>query len=72
MAFSFLILSILCAESERAAFPRVLLIEDVLVRLAAVEGRTDTTEVVVTKVALDAEANDVQLDAQLRTELNAV
>ena len=49
-----------------------VILTEVLARLEAVEGRVGTTEVVVTKVALDAEANDVKLDAQLRTELNAV
>ena len=49
-----------------------VILTDILARLAIVEARADTTEAVVAKVAFDAEANDVQLDRQLRTELNAV
>ena len=63
----------LCRNSFHDAVDQnAVILTDVLARLATVEGRIDTTEAVVTKVALDAEANDVQLNVQLRAELNAV
>ena len=49
-----------------------IILSELLTRLATLETRADTTETVVNKVAVDAEANDVKRDIQLRTELNDV
>ena len=44
-----------------------VILTEVLARLATVEPRADTTETVVNKVAVDAKANGVMRDLQLRT-----
>ena len=46
-----------------------IILTEVLARLATVEARADTTETVVNKVVVDAEANDLQLDLQLRSSM---
>jgi hypothetical protein len=49
-----------------------IILLEVISRLVLVEAKAAETEALVSRVVLDAEANDVKLDTQLRTELNEV
>ena len=49
-----------------------IILAEVISRLEAVEAKATETEASVGRVRVDAEANDVRLDTQIRTELNAV
>ena len=49
-----------------------IILSEVISRLEAVEAKATETEASVVKVRVDAEANDLRLDTQIRTELNAV
>ena len=49
-----------------------VILAQVLARLDAVEGKLTTVDVMVTQLGVDTKANDDALDAQLRTELNAM
>ena len=58
--------------THSAVDANAIILSEVISRLVLVEAKAAETEALVCRVAVDAEANDVKLDTQIRTELNAV
>ena len=59
-------------DEHDAVDHNAVILTEVLKRLETVEGQINTIDLVVTKLGLDSKAHDDALDAQLRSELNAM
>ena len=59
-------------EIHSAVDANAVILAGVIARLEAVEAKATENETLVTQVRVDAEANDVRLDTQIRDELDVV